>query len=142
MTSLAIRYPHVFGVRYPEWMGGMAAVLGGIGLLHPFPAFDTAAFYFVGGVVGETALGLLLVFIGVLRIIGLIINGRQKKVTPWIRVGAAFICWIIWSWLSLHFLASGAISIWLGAWPVYALSEFINMYRGAHDARVGYGRFV
>lgn len=138
MTTLALKYPHVFGPRWPEWTGGLSAVLAGMGILHPYPAFDTPAFTMMG-TYGENILGAVLLVVGIVRLIGLYINGRKKKITPWIRVGAAFVCWIIWTWLSFQFFRSGAFSVWVGAWPVFALTEFTNMYRGAHDARIGHG---
>lgn len=138
--TLVMKVSHVFGPRWPEWTGSFSAIGAGLGLLHPYPAFEGSKALEPFAFLDERVWGSGLLFIGVLRIIGLIVNGRRKKVTPWVRLLSAFICFMVFLGFSIGLLASGVMSTWPGAWPVLALTEFVNMQRAAQDARIGHGR--
>lgn len=137
--SVIVRMPHVFGPRWPEWLGAAALSGSGMGLLHPYPAFENpafAAFTFLP----EWLWGVFLLSIGLLRFIALIVNGRRKRVTPWMRLTGACVSFFVFLGFSLGLLFSGVMSTWPGAWPVLALMEYVNIIRATQDARIGYGR--
>ena len=140
--TLVVRMPHVFGPRWSEWLGAMAAIGSGIGLLHPFPAFRDNSAFDLFQWAPEWLWGMALLAIGLLRLTGLIINGRRKKATSWIRYLSAFICFMIFFGFSAGLLMSGVVSTWPGAWPVFAVNEFVNMMRASQDARIGYDKNV
>lgn len=130
-----IRIQHRFGPRLPEWM--LAAMAAGWGLIMLLPA-DTfaqpsyAGFRQVFG--SEVTLGAAMLLVGIACIVGLIINGARKQVTPWIRCVSAGFRFVIWIGIfSAHALA-GVIGVWAIFYPVFAAVELINIYRAAHDA--------
>lgn len=67
-------------------------------LLRPEPLFDQPAWvYFRQVFRDEDRLGMVLLMIGMLRLMGLIINGARKDVTPMIRQLSAGISCMIWA---------------------------------------------
>jgi hypothetical protein len=133
--GLWIRIQHRFGPRLTEWM--LAAIAAGWGAIMLLPA-DTfslpsyAGFRQLFG--SELALGLTMLFVGLACIVGLIINGARRQVTPWIRCVSAGFRFVIWvGMFSAHALA-GLIGVWAIFYPVFAAVELINIYRAAHDA--------
>lgn len=136
--TIIVRMPHIFGPRWPEWVGALAFILAGVGLLHPFGAFENNAAFDLFRWAPEWAWGMFLLSVGLLRVIGLIINGRRKKATSWVRYVSAFISFMVFFGFSIGLAGSGIMSTWPGAWPVFAINEFINMLRAAQDARIGY----
>lgn len=137
--TLIMRLPHVFGPRWPEWTGSFSALLAGMGLLHPYPAFENNDAFAMFTWAPEWVWGLVLISVGILRLVGLIINGRRKRITPWVRFISAFVCFMLWLGFTIGLLASGVMSTWPGAWPVLCVTEFVNMQRASQDARIGYG---
>lgn len=136
--TLIVKMPHVFGPRWTEWLGAMALVFAGLGLLHPYHAFDNPSFA-IFDFLDEVYWGGFMLFVGVLRFTALVINGRRKRVTPWMRLTGAVISFMIFAGFSVGLLLSGVMSTWPGAWPVLAVMEYINIVRSTSDARVGYG---
>lgn len=132
---IVTRYPHLFGPRFPEWVGSLQAIFVGLGLLHPYHAFQSEAlamFRFIP----EEIWGISILILGLARFTSLVINGRRKQITPWVRLGAAALTFGLWTGFSIGLFSSGVVSTWWGAWPVAALVEFVNLYRAAYDARV------
>lgn len=126
------------GPRFPEWIGSMQAILVGLGLLHPYPAFSNealASFRFLP----EEVWGIGILFLGLFRLTGLVINGRRKRVTAWARIVGATLTCGLWVGLTLGLASSGVVATWWGSWPVFALVEFVNLYRASFDARVAHG---
>ncbi|MEE9986261.1 hypothetical protein [Agrobacterium pusense] len=81
----------------------------------------------------ENFLGWIMFTMGCLRIIGLVINGARKNVTPQIRqISAAAGC-LVWSGIAYAFASSGVISTWIAIYPLFAIGELINIHRAAHD---------
>ncbi|PYE23002.1 hypothetical protein C8J32_1084 [Rhizobium sp. PP-CC-3A-592] len=74
-----------------------------------------------------------MVGLGILRFGGLIVNGARKSVTPTIRQLSAAIGFFIWSGIFYGYASSGVISTWLAIYPLFALSELVNINRAAHD---------
>ena len=75
----------------------------------------------------------LMLGVGFLRILGLIINGARKKVTPQIRQVSAAIGCIIWAGITFGFYSSDVVSTWLAIYPLFAIAELVNIHRAAHD---------
>ncbi len=125
---------HRFGPRMPEWfLAGITGLLG-IVLLLPEDTFDQPAWAGFRALFGsENLLGWIMLFLGLLRIAGLIINGARKHVTPRIRqvsAGGGFLLFVGWS---CAFAASGVISTWLAIYPTFAVMELVNIYRASKD---------
>lgn len=129
-----IRIQHRFGPRMMEWFMGFHMLLFGCVLLMPAVTFNQPAwrtFRDVG--MSEDFLGWLMFWVGVLRIVGLIINGARKKVTPQIRQVSAAIGCFIWAGITFGFYSSDVVSTWLAIYPLFAVGELVNIHRAAHD---------
>lgn len=133
--GLWIRIQHRFGPRMTEWMLAGITALWGVVLLLPGDTFDQPTWAgFRAIFISEYWLGSIMVFLGLLRIGGLIVNGARKTVTPWIRsVSASFGC-TLFVGITYCYMLSGIVSTWLAIYPVFALVEMLNIYRAAHDA--------
>jgi hypothetical protein len=136
-----IRITHRFRTRQTEWLLAFITALWGAVILGTGNQFDQPAFSYFRQVFGEERyLGTLMLVLGVLRILGLIVNGARKNVTPHIRMGSAAIGCIIFSGISYCFAHSGIVSTWIAIYPPFVLVELVNVYRAAHDVGESYGR--
>ena len=134
MTVYLKRQPQ-FIERVAEWMISVQMAMWGGVLLLPQDTFSTSpAFRILALFVSETTLGSLLVVLGVARIVGLVVNGHRKKVTPWVRLVSAAGGFFVFTGISAAFAMSGTISTWIAIYPVIAAVEIVNIYRSAHDA--------
>lgn len=133
-----IRIQHRFGPRMTEWIWAAIMSFWGLTLLLPDPVFQQPSFAFFRSFIREDTLGWLMVCIGLLRIVGLIINGAKKNVTPWIRVFSACMGFLIFGGIVYCFASSGVVSTWIAIYPMLALVELLNAYRAAHDAGENY----
>ena len=137
--GLWIRVRHRFGPRMPEWFMAAHMFMFGVVLLLPAQTFNQpafAAFRFVpsvGGLSPEEVMGWAMLLIGFVRVVGLIINGARKRVTPQIRQVSAGIGCMIWSGIAYGFFSSDVVSTWVAIYPLFAVSETVNIYRAAHD---------
>ncbi|KAA3510084.1 hypothetical protein [Agrobacterium rosae] len=129
-----VRIQHRFGPRMMEWFMALHMGLFGWVLLLPSQTFNQPAFMGFNEIMpSEDALGWVMFIVGCLRILGLVINGSRKKVTPQIRVFSAGAGCMIWSGIAYTFWSSGVISTWISVYPLFALGELINIHRAAHD---------
>ncbi len=137
--TILVRIKHRFGPRMTEWVLALHTALWGAVLLLPAQTFDAASFDGFRRIFGsEEVLGSVMLFLGVLRIGGLIVNGARKNVTPWIRAVSAGAGFLLFIAISVGYAASGVISTWLAVYPVFAAVELVNIYRAVHDAGEGY----
>lgn len=129
-----IRIQHRFGPRMMEWfLAGHTAFWGAV-LLYSDDLFAQPSWAGFRSIFGDaTFLGWAMVFLGVLRTGGLIVNGARKNVTPTIRQLSAAIGFFIWCGISYGYASSGVISTWLAIYPLFALGELVNINRAAHD---------
>jgi len=65
----------------------------------------------------ETALGRVMMILGILRTAGLIVNGARKDVTPVIRQVSAGVGCHIWVGISYGYASSNVMSTWLAIYP-------------------------
>ncbi|MBW9113168.1 hypothetical protein JNB88_05835 [Rhizobium cauense] len=134
--GLWVRIQHRFGPRMMEWFLAGHTALWGYVLLMPVPLFDQPAWSTFRDIFrSEDLLGWLMVALGILRIIGLIVNGARKHVTPRIRQVSAAIGCLIWVGISYCYASSNVVSTWLAIYPLFAIGELVNIKRAAHDER-------
>jgi uncharacterized membrane protein HdeD (DUF308 family) len=132
-----LRIQHRFASRRGEWTAAGQSIVWGLVLLAQGDVFSTStAFRIMAEYVTEDTLGWVMLAVGILRIIGLVINGSRKDVTPWIRVTSALLGCGAFTFISLAFAASGYFSVWLAAWPFAAFGELFNIHSALRDARV------
>jgi len=135
MTVYVKSPDHQFDPRVSEWMVATQTALWGAVLLMPQDTYSTSpTFNILKLFVPENTLGTILLVLGISRLVGLFINGRRRKVTPWVRLVSALCGFMIFTFISTSFALSGVISTWIAIYPVIAAVEFINVYRSAHDA--------
>lgn len=133
-TGIWIRIQHRFGPRMMEWFMGFHTLMWGLVLLSVEKLFDQPAWSGFRAIFGsEAILGWLMVILGVLRLIGLVINGARKDVTPLIRQISAGIGCLIWVGISYCYASSNVLSTWLAIYPLFAVGELVNIHRAAHD---------
>jgi hypothetical protein len=140
--GLWVRLQSHFGPRQSEWQMSAHMLLWGLVLLYkPESIFSTSqAFSMFRAVFGSGyLLGAALFLLGLARFTGLYINGRKKQVTPWVRMYSAIGGFWCWGGISMCFLLSGVVSTWLAIYPIFAITELVNMHRSAGDAREGQG---
>jgi hypothetical protein len=124
-----------------EWMLALITALWGVVILCTGNQFEQPAFAYFRSIFGqEEYLGSLMTLLGVLRIVGLIVNGARKNVTPHIRMVSAGIGCLIFAVISYCFLHSGIVSTWLAIYPPFMVVELANVYRAARDVGENYGR--
>ncbi|MCJ8520617.1 hypothetical protein ABID21_003494 [Pseudorhizobium tarimense] len=129
-----IRIRHRFGPRMMEWFYAAHMILVGYVLLLPMQTFNQPAFLaFRDLVPSEDVMGWFMLMIGLFRIVGLVVNGARKNVTPQIRQISAGIGCLIWSGISYGFASSDVVSTWLAVYPLFAFGELVNIHRAAHD---------
>ena len=121
-VSIYVRMRTRFGLRISEWMIASQTFLYGAMLLLPY---DT---------ISEEALGGTLMFVGLLRLAGLFVNGARQDITPWIRAVSASVGFLLYSFLLFSFMLSGVPSGWIAFCIPILVVEVINVYRAAHDA--------
>lgn len=124
-----------------EWLlAGITALWGGV-LLLPGTAFDQPAFSGFKDIFGnEMLLGVSMVILGMLRLVGLFINGARKNITPHIRMFSAGCGFLIFFGVSYCFFLSGVISTWIAIYPPFVIIELVNAYRAAHDVGEAHGQ--
>lgn len=129
-----IRVKHRFGPRMMEWFMALHTIGWGYVLLLPDRVFDQPTWAgFRALFIDEQVLGWFMAGLGILRLVGLIINGSLKDVTPLIRQVSAGIGCLIWSGITYCYASSGVVSTWLAIYPLFAVGELINIHRAAHD---------
>jgi hypothetical protein len=129
-----IRVKHRFGPRMMEWFMAFHTVLWGFVLVASDHLFDQPAWSGFRALFGsENALGWTMMFLGILRIAGLIVNGARKDVTPVIRQISAGIGCLIWVGITYCYASSNVMSTWLAIYPLFAVGELVNINRAAHD---------
>lgn len=81
----------------------------------------------------EVVLGWTMTVLGVLRLIGLVVNGARRDVTPIIRQISAGVGCLIWVGITYCYASSGIVGTWLAIYPLFAAGELVNIHRAAHD---------
>jgi hypothetical protein len=94
-------------------------ILFGCILLLPTETFDQPAWASFREIFhSEQVLGWIMFIVGVLRIVGLIINGARKIVTPQIRQISAGVGCVIWAGYAYGFTSSDVVSTWVAIYPL------------------------
>ena len=133
-----IRIQHRFGPRMPEWFLAGHMLLFGYVLLLPTETFNQPSFIVFREWIKKDHLEWLMLIVGCARIIGLVVNGARKRVTPQIRQISGAIGCLVWVGISYGFASSDVISTWFAIYPLFVLGELVNIYRAAHDQGEAY----
>lgn len=129
-----IRIQHRFGPRMMEWFMAFHTTMWGFVLLSADSLFDQPAWWgFRDLFRDQHLLGWIMMFLGILRVAGLIVNGARKDVTPVIRQISAGIGCLLWVGITYCYASSNVMSTWLAIYPLFAIGELVNIHRAAHD---------
>lgn len=138
--ALSVQITHRFGPRMPEWfMAGHTALFGIVLLIAPglflLPSWGgfRELFPWAPAASVQSSMGVLMLVAGIARLIGLIINGARKHVTPRIRQVSAGVGCLIWFGITYGFASSDVVSTWLAIYPLFGICELVNIHRAAHD---------
>ena len=129
-----IRIKHRFGPRMMEWFMAFHTAAWGYIVYSVPELFSQPAWTGFSAVFRSSHwLGAIMMALGIVRVIGLIINGARKDVTPHIRQVSAGVGCMIWVGVTYCYASSGVISTWLAIYPLFAIGELVNINRAAHD---------
>lgn len=117
-----------------EWFMGFHTTMFGVVLVGSPNLFDQPAWAgFRHAGISEAWLGWFMLLLGLARILGLVVNGARKNVTPLIRQVSAGVGCLIWFGITYGFSTSGVVSTWLAIYPLFGIGELVNIHRAAHD---------
>lgn len=132
-VNVYVRIRARFHERVAEWMLGAISAGWGAALLIP-GVYDGPTFAYARHIMPAAVFGGVMLFFGVLRLIGLYINGARQDVTPWIRVAGAAVGFMLFSLVTFSFSLAGTLGVWVAVYPVFIVFEIVNILRAAHDA--------
>lgn len=88
-SEISVRIKHKFRHRKLEWMAASQITAFGFVLMHEGDSLASPGLAMLNSIANESTWAIFLFVVGIMRIIGLIINGAMEHVTPWIRaIGA------------------------------------------------------
>mgnify|MGYP001549081981 CR=1 FL=1 len=131
-VSVLVQIRERFSGRILEWYVAAQLLLWGVILLAPEQAMSEASSRaFAQAGFSEDRLGTLMLLLGAVRFCALIVNGAVPNVTPFVRIGGAYIGCGIWFFISVNLFTTGHVGTWIAAWPMAFIAEFINIYRAS-----------
>lgn len=136
---MVVRIAHRFQQRFHEWVAAVQIMLWGVVLLLPGSTFDYGPYMDFGRMASENSWGFFMLFIGLARIGGLIVNGARQDITPWIRATGAVFGFLIFGVLSLKMAVpvfrGYAIPAELAIYPPMAIAELVAFFYSLRDAK-------
>lgn len=129
--------------RGSEWITSCVLIGFGVALFYPGETLAGSGYRaFAGLGLTDFMLGSLMASSGILRSVGLIINGRWRR-SPTLRVVGALIGSTLFTMLAAAFAApsfsgSGGLSTGATTYLVLAVADALAAYRSGFDARSAY----
>lgn len=129
-----------FRQRASEWFCAANLAWWGLSMLHPSDTFgSTAAYAAFENTISERNMAMSLLALGLLWLVGLIINGAKQRVTSTIRIICSFAGGIIYMVMSLGFLSSyfitGVLGAGVGTYLLISALAFYSLYWVVIDKR-------
>lgn len=140
--TVILRVKHKFRQRLVEWGAAFEIAILGIVLMQNGDSFGQGqAFLWMSTMLTEATWALILTAVGLIRIVGLIVNGSMESVTPWIRtIGAAFGLFvfgtIVTSILYAHYGLGAPWAPGLSPYGVAFCMEIAAIVCASADARI------
>lgn len=140
--TVILRVKHKFRQRLVEWGAALEISLLGLILMQNGDSFGNSnSFLWMASLFTEPTWALILISVGVIRLLGLIINGSMESVTPWIRTAGALIGltvfgMIVTSILYARFWLGAAWSTGLSPYGVGFCMEIAAIVCASADARM------
>lgn len=139
-NMMIVRFNSHIHLRLGEWLA--SAILGSIGLmLIAFPTMfaSNVVFGALASTFNQETWALAFTIVGFSRLVALYVNGR-KSITPYIRMGMAFISCFIWYQFALGLALSGIPNTGLAVYPWLLCLDIYNVFRSSADARDVYDK--
>jgi hypothetical protein len=124
--------------RLFEWVVTLILLGIGITMVLPPPIYQQGLLKVFGSVgISEFAMGLVFIFIGVLRLVALVVNGASTDYGPRVRAIVAAVTAVIWAQLAtslfIDALTGDRISLQLPLYLGLMVGEFIAAFRAVQD---------
>lgn len=134
MEGLWIRVGNRFTPRALEWM--LSWIMFGWGLsLALWPSsFNGESWVIFKSIYPPVTWGFIFMATGSVALIALFINGAKKEITPWFRMGSAFMRLCIWAGIWTAFFFSYNPGPWVFVYSTFFIAEWHNLYKAAYDA--------
>ncbi len=135
-SMMIVRFGNHFNVRLGEWLASFILVSLGV-LFFGAPSLMQQSPIYFGNMLqagSQVLWGCGFIFIGVVRIVALYINGR-KRITPYIRMGLAFLACFVWWQVAMSLFLSGIPGLGWAVFPWLLALDMYNVFRSSADAR-------
>ena len=134
--TMTVRFGQHFAIRLGEWLVSIILVSLAALLFCATQTFALNPAYFAAmiAMAPQVVWASIFLLFGGVRIIALYINGR-KPVTPYIRMGLAFLSCFVWFQVTLSLFASGVPGLGWAVFPWLLALEMYNVFRSSADAR-------
>lgn len=129
-----------FPARRSEWVLATIMMVWGWILIGPEPVFaQSKAWAQMAVIMNEATWGWLAIWIGVFRLIALVINGTfagtwYGRWSPHVRMLAAFLACFLWFQITFGLINSDAATTGLAVYPGLLLLDAMNIVAASKDA--------
>lgn len=135
-----VRIKERFRQRASEWYCAANLAWWGFSMLHPSDTFgSTAAYTAFERTITEENMAAALTLLGMLWLVGLIVNGARQRITSTIRIACSFCGGIVYLVMSLGFLSSyiitGVLVAGIGTYALTSALAFYSLYWVVIDKR-------
>lgn len=139
-TGIFLRVAHRFRQRNIEWLAACQIAGWGAVLLRDGDTFGSSPTYVQLAEMGtEDHWGYFMLFAGVGRLLGLVVNGARQDVTPWIRAVGAIFGFFIFGIISMGVITAwyngSAPSTGFAIYPPAMVAELVALYYSLKDAK-------
>lgn len=136
-----MNWKHIIVERWPEWVA--TYLMLGIGVVfYTNPVlFDQPLYMGYHLLFGEhpsANLGWWMLLFGMLRLIGLVVNGMAQRVTPWLRWSSAMAGAFIWGGIIFAHAVSPVLGVALLIYPIFLVGELVCVKRSSYDIGEAY----
>lgn len=126
-----------FPIRVTDWLSAAMLVNFGLVLLSPANTFAASpAYAMMARVAPEEAWGLVSLFVGLIRIAALLVNGTFPRFrwSPHIRFVASMLSCFVWFQVAFGLELSGSVTTGLAVYRYLVVLEIYNVYLTASEA--------
>ncbi len=133
---MMVSFVRHFNIRLGEWLAACLLVSMAVLFLLEPRMFERSPNYFgtMAQLLSQPAWGVVFSLLGSCRMIALYINGRMG-ITPYIRMGLAFISCFVWWQVTISLFASGVPGLGWAVVPWLLALDMYNVFRSSADAR-------
>lgn len=132
------RLLHRFPGRAVEW--GESLILSTVGwvlLLHQTPELFTRIYFApMAAMASQEVWGVGCMFIGLLRVVFLFINGTMPRTSSYLRSAGAFLSCFAWFSICYGLAANDFVSLGMAVFPWLLIGDMYSIHRASTDMRL------